>query len=218
VRQHRAFSNAVKGGRALRSYTHCAVAYFDDMSAAKDVPDRLEAASSAAVREIESMMTDVNDSFTGKGSHFNVVGGNLDRVYFVGLRFFCRELVREYRIERAMRRKLERVGAYDFVIPGGIYDDNRVIRTMHGAYSQTKDDRVVRFAGNPVFPNGTLSVKLSAPENARIAVALDPDGAQTCRIDKSWKDGVWTVTVGKKGADYPGVLSIAALRSETKEK
>ena len=208
----------IAAGRALRAYTRCAVAYFDDMFAAKDEPDRLLAASEAAVREIESMMADVNDNFTGKGSHFNVVGGNIDRVYFVGLRFFCRELVREYRIERAMRRKLERVGAYDFVIPGGIYDDNRVIRTMHGAYSQTKDDRVVRFAGNPVFPNGTLAVKLTAPEDARLAVALDPDGAQTCRIDKSWKDGVWTVTVGKKGTDYPGVLSIAALRAETKEK
>ena len=218
VRQHRAFSNAVKGGRALRAYTRCAVAYFDDMSAAKDEPDRLLGASESAVREIESMMADVNDNFTGKGSHFNVVGGNLDRVYFVGLRFFCRELVREYRIERAMRRRLERVGAYDFVIPGGIYDDNRVIRTMHGAYSQTKDDRVVRFAGNPVFPNGTISVKLAAPKDARIAVALDPDGAQTCRIDKSWKDGVWTVTVGKKGTDYPGVLSIAALRPDGRSR
>ena len=214
VRQHRAFSNAVKGGRALRAYTRCAVAYFDDMAAGKDVPDRLDAASEAAVKEIESMMADVNDNFTGKGSHFNVVGGNLDRVYFVGLRFFCRELRREYGIERAMRRKLERVGAYDFVIPGGIYDDNRAIRTMHGAYSQTKDDRVVRFAGNPVFPNGTITVKLSAPQDARIEVALDPDGAQTCRIDKSWKDGVWTVIVGKKGAEYPGVLSIAALRPD----
>ena len=48
--------------------------------------------------------------------------------------------------------------------------------------------------------------------------AIDPDGAQTCRIDKNWKNGVWTVTVGKKGADYPGVLSIAALRAEVKEK
>jgi hypothetical protein len=185
------------------------VAYFKDMVAGKDVPDSLNTASAAAVREIESLMTDVNDSFTGKGSHFNVVGGNLDRVYFVGLRFFCRELVREYGIERAMRRKLEKATAYDFVIAGGIYDDNRVIRTMHGAYSETKDDRVVRYAGNPVFPNGTITVKLNAPQNAKVEVDLDPDGAQTCRIDKSWKDGVWTVTVGKKGVNYPGVLSIS---------
>ena len=208
-RQHRAFSNAVKGGKALRAYTRCVVAYFEDMAASKDVPDSLNAASEAAVKEIESLMSNVNDNFTGKGSHFNVVGGNLDRVYFVGLRFFCRELVREYGIERAMRRKLEKATAYDFVIAGGIYDDNRVIRTMHGAYSETKDDRVVRYAGNPVFPNGTITVKLNAPQNAKVEVDLDPDGAQTCRIDKSWKDGVWTVTVGKKGVNYPGVLSIS---------
>jgi hypothetical protein len=162
-----------------------------------------------AVKEIESLMTNVNDDFTGKGSYFNVVGGNLDRVYFVGLRFFCRELVREYGIERAMRRKLEQEKAYDFVIAGGIYDDNRVIRTMHGAYSQTKSDRVVRYAGNPVFPNGTITVRLNAPKDAKVTVDLDPDGAKACRVDKSWKDGVWTVTVGKKGVDYPGVLSIA---------
>ena len=210
-RQHRAFTTAVKAGKVLRAYTRCAVAYFEDMAASKDVPDRLNAASAAAVKEIESLMTNVNDGFTGKGSHFNVVGGNLDRVYFVGLRFFCRELVREYAIERSMRQKLEQAKAYDFVIAGGVYDDNRVIRTMHGAYPFTKADRVVRYAGNTVFPNGTITVKLNAPESAKVVVDLDPDGPQVCRIDKSWKDGVWTVTVGKKGVDYPGVLSIACM-------
>jgi hypothetical protein len=210
-RQHRAFSNAVKGAKALRAYTRCAVAYFEDMEAGKDVPDRLNAASAAAVGEIEGLMANVNDDFTGSGSYFNVVGGNLDRVYFVGLRFFCRELVREYALERSMRRRLEQAKAYDFVIAGGIYDDNRVVRTMHGAYSDTKSDRVVRYAGNTVFPNGTIAVKLRAPKDARVVVDLDPEGAQVCRIDKSWNDGVWTVTVGKKGADYPGVLSIACM-------
>jgi hypothetical protein len=128
------------------------------------------------------------------------------------LRFFCRELVREYAIERSMRRKLEEKNVYDFVVVGGIYDDNSVIRTMHGAYSATKEDRVVRYAGNPVFPNGTISVKLKAPESAKVVVDLDPDGADACRIDKSWKDGIWTVTVSKKGVKYPGVLSISCVR------
>jgi hypothetical protein len=208
VRQHRAFSAAVKGGRALRAFACCIVAYFKDMAAGRDEPVSLNSACEAAVKEIEGMMTDVNDNFPD-GPQVSVTEGKLDRVYFAGLRFFCRELVREYAIERAMRRKLERDGARDFVIAGGIYDDNRVIRTMHGAYPQTKADRVVRYAGNHIFPNGTITVKLKAPENARVEVALDPDGAQACRIDKSWKDGVWTVTVGKKGAEYPGVLSIA---------
>lgn len=209
VRQRRAFWNAVRGAIALRAYTRCVVAYFEDMAADRDVPAGLKAASEAAVREIEGLMADPSDNFTGKGSHFNVVGGNLDRVYFIGLRFFCRELVREYGIERAMRRRLAK--AYDFVVPGGIYDDNRVIRTMHGAYSETKADRVVRYAGNPVFPNGTIAVRLKAPADAVVSVALDPDGAQECRIDKSWTNGVWTVTIGKKGAAYPGVLSVAAM-------
>ena len=212
VRQHRAFLNAVKGGKALRAYTRCVVAYFKDMKAGRDTPDLLNAASAAAVKEIESLMTNVNDQFTGKKRLFSVVGGNLDRVYFIGLRFFCRELVREYAIERSMRRKLEEKNVYDFVVVGGIYDDNRVIRTMHGAYSATKDDRVVRYAGNPVFPNGTISVKLKAPESAKVVVDLDPDGADACRIDKSWKDGIWTVTVSKKGVKYPGVLSISCVR------
>lgn len=211
ARQHRAFSNAVKGARALRAYTRCVVAYFRDMAAGMDVPETLNAASAAAVKEIEGLMTNVNDDFTGSRAWFSVVGDNLDRVYFAGLRFFCRELLREYGIERAMRKKLEGKKAYDFVIAGGIYDDNRVIRTMHGAYPATKEDRVVRYAGNHVFPNGTITVKLNAPENAKVEVGLDPDGAQLCRIDKLWKAGVWTVTVGKKGADYPGVLSIACL-------
>ena len=97
-------------------------------------------------------------------------------------------------------------------MPGGIYDDGRVIRMMHAALPQTKADRVVRFAGNNRFPIGRIAVRLTAPETARIDVALDPDGVQECDVAKSWKDGVWTVSVGKKGSSYPGILSIAAVR------
>ena len=193
----------------MRAYTACCVAYFEDMAARRDTPVGLIAARDEAVKTIEAEMTDVNAVFV-KSGHFTVVGENLDLVYYVGLRFFCRELVREYGLERKMRKALERDDVYDFVIPGGIYDDNRTIRTMHGAYSETKDDRVVRFAGNPVFPNGTITVKLTAPSEAEIAVALDPDGAKACDVRKTWKDGVWTVVVGKTGAAYPGVLSISA--------
>jgi hypothetical protein len=211
-RQHRAFSNAVKAARALSAYTRCVIAYFQDMAAGKVRPDALERAVADAVKEIESMMTHVNDDFTGRGSYFNVVGGNLDRVYFVGLRFFCRELLREYSLESSMRAKLAaEPGMRDFVIVGGIYDDNRVIRTMHGAYSETREGRLVRNAGNHVFPNGTITVKLKAGQDAEIRVALDTPGAKECTVTKSWQDGVWTVVVGKKGAEYPAVLSIAAV-------
>ena len=212
ARQHRAFAIAVKAARALRAYARCVVAYFEDMAERRDVPRRLDDEVEVAVAEIGSMMTGVSDDYMGRDSYFATAGDDLDRVYFIGLRFYCRELRREYRIERAMRKRLERPDVCDFVIPGGIYDDNRTIRTMHGAHAVTKPDRVVRYAGNDVFPNGTVTVALRAPESARIEVALDPDGAKECALRKSWTNGVWSVVIGKCGVAYPGILSVAAVR------
>ena len=212
ARQIRAFRNAVKAAKALEAYTKCCVAYFSDMMAKKDSPDRLIAESLAAERLIESLMTDPAALPRDMG-YFNVVGDDLDHVYMTGLRFYCRELLREYSIERAMRSQLERRSdVIDFVIPGGIYDDNRTIRTMHGAYSRTFSDRVVRYAGNPIFPNGTITVKFADVSGAKVEVALDPSGANECSIVESVENGVRTVTIGKKGRDYPSVLSVSLVK------
>ena len=209
----------MKAAKALQAFTKCCVAYFADMKAKRDVPTTLEKEVGDAVRVIESQMTNVNDDFTGKGTYFAVVGENLDRVYFVGLRFYCRELLKEYRLERAMRKRYERPEICDFVIPGGIYDDNRTIRTMHGAHAVTKADRLVRYAGNDVFPNGTVTVKLRAPKDADVGVDLDAEGAQACALTKTWKDGEWTVVIGKKdGKLYPGVLAVWAKRPAANAK
>lgn len=94
---------------------------------------------------------------------------------------------------------------------GGIYDDNRTIRTMHGAYTKTLPDRVVRQAGNPVFPNGTISVRFRDVPGAKVEVALDPSGAQEYSLRESVAEGIRTVTVGKRGRDYPALLAIALL-------
>ena len=210
-RQHRAFDTAVKGAKALQAYTKCVVAYFEDMAAWRDEPVNLRRESADAVRLIESMMANVDDDYSSDSkAYFATAGRNLDRVYFVGLRFYCRELLREYALERSMRRKLEsREDVVDFVVPGGIYDDNRTIRTMHGAHAVTKSDRVVRIAGNPVFPNGTVTVKFRDVPGAKVEVSLDPDGAQECAVKESVANGVRTVVVGKKGDAYPQILAIA---------
>ena len=194
-RQRRAFANAVTLSKALRAYTRCVVAYFEDMAEGSDEPKRLAKASAEASATIDALR-----------------GGIMDRPYLDGIGFLCREFLREYRIERAMRRKLQRPDVYDFVLPGCITDDGRVVRLMHAAYPETKTDRIVRYAGNNRFPIGRITVKLHAPESARIEVALDPDGASACDVRKSWADGIWTVSIGKTGADYPAVLSVAAVR------
>ena len=193
--QHRAFSMAVKAAKELQAYTKCVVAYFEDMAAGRDEPATLRRESASSVALIESMAVDAKDPYDG------------------GLVFYCRELLREYALERSMRRKLEaRKDVIDFVVPGGIYDDNRTIRTMHGAHAETKLDKVVRHAGNSVFPNGTITVKFRDVPGAKVEIALDPDGASECAVSETVANGVRTVVVGKKGAAYPGVMSIALVK------
>ena len=201
--------------KAAKAFAKCCVAYFEDMAARQDDPGRLRRESAAAASLIESLMVNPGDDFTGREAYFSVVGGNLDRVYFAGLRYYCRELLNEYACERKLRRRYEaRPGVVDFVTVGGIYDDNRTIRTMHGAYTKTLPGRVVRQAGNPVFPNGTISVRFRDMPGAKVEVALDPSGAQEYTLRESIADGVRTVTIGKKGRQYPAVLAIALVRAD----
>jgi len=208
--QRRAFAAAVTAAKTLQAFAKCCVAYFEDMAARKDVPDTLRRESEAAVKLIESMMKNPNDDFTGNKAYFSIVGDNLDRAYLAGTRFYCRELLNEYECERALRRAYEaRKDVLDFVTVGGIYDDNRTIRTMHGAYTKTLPGRVVRQAGNPIFPNGTISVRFRDVPGAKVEVSLDPTGSQEYTMRETVKDGMRTVTVGKKGRDYPALLGIA---------
>ena len=85
---------------------------------------------------------------------------------------------------------------------------------MRRAYTKTLPGRVVRQAGNPVFPNGTISVRFRDVPGAKVEVALDPSGAQDYELRESVADGVRTVTVGKKGRDYPALLAIALVHGD----
>lgn len=212
-RQHRAFSAAVKAAKALQAFAKCCVAYFEDMAARQDDPARLRRESESAVGLIEGLMSNPNDDFTGRTEYFSVVGDNLDRVYFAGLKYYCRELLDEYACERSVRRRYEaRADVADFVTVGGIYDDNRTIRTMHGAYTKTLPGRVVRQAGNPVFPNGTISVRFRDIPGAKVEVELDPSGAQEYELHEEVADGMRTATIGKRGRGYPALLAVALVR------
>ena len=218
VRQHRAFSAAVNAAKALKAFAKCCIAYFEDMAARRDDPIRLHRESDAAVALIESLMTNLSDDFTGRDAFFNIVGDNIDRVYFAGLRYYCHELLNEYVCERKLRREYEaRPEVIDFVTVGGIYDDNRTIRTMHGAYTKTLPGRVVRQVGNPIFPNGTISVRFRDVKGAKVEVALDPSGAQEYDIRESVSNGFRTVVIGKKGRNYPVILGVSFVRDMTRK-
>lgn len=196
ARQRDAFAYAVALSRATRAFTRCALAYFGDMEARADEPARLAREIAAARAEIGSL---------GEAARGDA--------YIGGIAAYCAEFADEYRAERAMRKCFEnRKDVCDFVIAGGIFDDGRVSRTMHAAYPERMASGLVRQAGNSRYPNGRLTVRLKAPETARIEVDLDPEGAGAADVCKSWKDGVWTVSVGKKGSGHPLVRFIAAVR------
>jgi hypothetical protein len=212
-RLSRAWENAVKVAKALQAFANCIVAYFEEMKAGCDVPERLETASAEAVALIESMMDNVHPDVTARRYYPATEKGCLDYAYFNGLRFYCRELLAEYRAERSVRRQLQGRGdIIDFVVPGGIYDDGRVLRPMHGAHSELVDGCPVRWVGNTVFPNGTIEVHLRDEPGAQLEIALAPSGSQEYACTETVEDGFRKVVLAKKGAAYPGVISIALVK------
>ena len=124
----------------------------------------------------------------------------------------CRGLLREYAVERKMRKEQESSGAIDFVIPGGIYDNVRVECVMHSCYAELKGNDLWLTAGWERFPDGTLTLRLKGPESARVEVGLASELPQSCSLSKQWADGIWTVTIGKRGTGYPGVRYVRVIR------
>ena len=66
-----------------------------------------------------------------------------------------------YAAERAARNQWEDDGAVvDCVICGGLADEWRITRVMHGSGVEIRDGRPVRMAGNRVFPSGSLEYQM----------------------------------------------------------
>ena len=232
ARQKRAWDIATKATRATRAFIRCAVAYFDDMDAGEPLPRRLAAAVAAADKEITSMMSDPSAGVEGLNTrHSEAVGQNLDRAYFIPLRWLCREFLNEYAAEAKVRTKLKaRKDVVDFVVLGGIYDDNRIDRQMHGCYAELKDGVPVRWVGNSIFPNGTLAVEFDVNPGDVLEIALAPQGAQVVMLSiggGEWRrvaaagnvarvplrtTGKVRMEIGKDGSVFPGVVSVALVR------
>ena len=214
ARQKRAWGIAAKATRATRAFICCAAAYFDDMDADEPMPRRLSAAVAEADKEITSMMSDLSAGIEGLNTrHSEAVGQNLDRVYFIPLRWLCREFLNEYVAEAKVRSELKvRSDVLDFVVTGGIYDDNRVDRQMHGAYPGLVDGVPVRWIGNSIFPNGTIRVEFKDILGARVEVLLSPSGAQDFAMTETVSNGIRRVEIAKRGASNPAVVAVLLVR------
>ena len=214
ARHHRAWSIAAQAVPAMRAFWDCVAAYFDDMDAnAPDAP-KLAVAIANAERTILPRMKSTEIDL----SQFNMNacrarGEDLDKVYFVTFLWLSRELMNEYRAEFAARAKLlARKDIVDFVVPGGIYDDVRVMRVMHSSFQTIEDGVPVRFVGNAAFPNGTITVEFKDIEGTRVEVDADPQYAKEFTVSEKTENGIRRVTISKKGASYPGIRSISLVK------
>ena len=232
-KQERSWRYAVKVSSAIEAYTRTVAAYFDEMDAMRETPEKLLRTLEESQKTISTLMADhaapppeVASCCEGAP----LPGENLDAVYFAGLRFLCGELLNEYAAEYAARREMAgREEVVDFVIPGGLYDDVRTGRAMHASHSFLRNGRPVREVGNPVFPNGTIRMELKGTKNALVEILLDPDSAKELTV---WLNGKKEVVsadgdrlrlrvngaekiccvIGKHGRRYPLVHAVAVLK------
>jgi hypothetical protein len=74
-------------------------------------------------------------------------------------------LAQEFSAESAARRNWKKDARIaDFVVCGGLLDEHRVRRYLHGSGTCLIDGFPARAIGNPVFPNGFLEYEMKVPE------------------------------------------------------
>ena len=233
-RHLRVWKIACKVSKAFLAFNRVVCAYFDAMDRMEEDPVTLKKTSEGAWETITEEMADRNAPLPTLLSVCDGApppGDDLDRVYFSALRFLCREFLREYEAEYAARKEMrKRSNVIDFVIPGGIYDDIRAGRAMHASHSLLRNGRPVRFAGNSVFPNGTVSVEFDAVSGNVLEILLDKDSTPEFLLkvngksvsvtspERKWQilvaqSGKLTVTVGKSGKEYAALRAVALLKN-----
>ena len=187
ARHHAAWKRACGATVSIRALIRCISAYFDDIDAGENVPRRLADAVSAADGEITSMMADPAADPKAIGfRNVRLRGRNMDLTYYAPLRWLCRATLDEFAAEIRVRSALKARGeVMDFVVPGGLYDDNRIGRAMHASYSEVLDGYPVRHVGNTIFPNGTMTVEFDATKSSTLEIGLDGHSIDrlTVRVD-----------------------------------
>ncbi|MBQ9547584.1 MAG: hypothetical protein IJV01_00285 [Bacteroidales bacterium] len=148
-------------------------AYFDEMEARSDVAPSLHAA-------------------------FDSLSGSIEDLTLLRpIPELARCICEEYPSELALRKELDGL-AVDYVLPGCITDQIRTEHYMHGCLYDVLPGRPVVQIGNPVFPNGYLTVHLKGTEKA---ATLLLKGEACCRVRVNGTD--YDVDLSSGSAQLP---------------
>ena len=113
----------------------------------------------------------------------------------------------------------------DGIITGGVTDDGRIARFMHGSHAALYNGLPSRWAGNRVFPNGFLEMELErgkelviygVPEETRFfTISCDGktfpaefDGEGKFALPLPAGEGKVHLRLSKRGAVYPRFYAV----------
>ena len=206
----RAWRNARHTTRMHMATVEVIAAYFDDMEGGVARPDRLEAAIQRSLEVAARAADDVGEgggkalareaavdepilqsdaAFARQVACEERTGGQEGLVGEFAACVFENAAIfgRFYTAERAARARWENGDAIvDFAICGGLVDEWRITRVMHGSGVDILDGRPVRAAGTKVFPGGTLTydMRLDAEgENALLVLLHGAGGSARVIVD-----------------------------------
>lgn len=180
------------------------IAYFEDMESNAKQPLRME----QAIKESLVIAGSAKETFLS-----GIVTEMADIMYenadlFSGI--FAAEFAAraEWNVEKDL---------VDHLVCGGLLDEWRVKRYMHGSGFELLDNRPVRLAGNSVFPNGFLEYSLNAESDKsnELLIRLHGTGGsvkvivneEVVVIEPSVPDGFCTVTIPVT-PDHNGKLKV----------
>ena len=202
----------------------CIAAYFEDMEqGSKDCP-LLRAQVAASLAEYDRLAGHKveileREFINGLEHRLHEYRRPVEEICIEPLAAISQALPLEYAAEMRARKQFLK-DHVDGVIAGGLYDDHRIYRYMHGSHSVIQHGLPGRWAGNRVFPNGFFEVKLKGgdelvvfgdvTETRKFTISingisrkalLDSDGICKFPLDPSCAEV--TVRLSKEGLTYP---------------
>ena len=222
--RQRLWQNAVVITRCVREMVRCAAAYFDDMESGSSNGSALREQVAASLAEYDRLAGHKveileREFINGLEHRLREYRRPIEEICVEPLAAICQALPQEYAAEMAARKQFLK-DHVDGVIVGGLYDDHRIYRYMHGSHSVVQHGLPGRWAGNRVFPNGFFEVRLKGGEELVVFgdvtetrkftisingkkqnALLDADGICKFPLDPACAEV--TVRLSKDGLIYP---------------
>ena len=224
------WENACTFTQAILGLVKCIAAYVHDMSAS-DQPRQLP----AMVQETHELLESLAGHPLQPATKVRFVNGlehrtgedrqSVESVLLFPLDTICHQLLTLFQAEEKARHDFL-ANVTDGMVCGGIMDDGRILRYMHGSHCAILNGYPARWAGNRVFPNGFMEFKMKradelalfgAPEEApSFAVTLDGT-RQVCQWDANGQaslplppgDSPVLIRLEKVGRAYPAFYAVA---------